>query len=451
MIWVTCMTNEKASNYAEAKQKGYFLNDGKTVKWWGGVGSFIDYTNPAAVDWWHKEMDKIISLDIDGWKVDGCDPYVMRLGEAKGAGGKVTWDTYRDASYRDFFEYTRKKLGNDRVITARPCDGGGVLPMPMPFAPRDVNFAGWVGDQDNNYSGLKAAMKNMKASSKLNYVNFGSDIGGFRGPEMRDREVLVRWAQFGALCPIMENGGGGEHRPWLYDKQVEAIYKTFTILHHELIPYFYSGGAKSWAEGVSMMRFTDDEHSYLLGDDMFVAAMVEPGTNRKVQFPRGRWIEWLDETKVHEGDKTESLEFPLERFPVFVRDGSIIPLDVRDATTGHGGPFAKNHLTLAVFPTDGERSFDLCEEKGPGARFSYHADGKSLELKATPTARPLLWRIRGWGNAKSINAGPDNDIAKLSSPEQLSGSERAWTTAGDNVLWIRIQDASKGVSFKIER
>jgi alpha-glucosidase (family GH31 glycosyl hydrolase) len=74
MMWVTSIINQTASNYAEAKKHGYFLNDGKKVKWWAGLGSFIDYTNPEAVTWWHDQMAKILDLEIDGWKCDGTDP-----------------------------------------------------------------------------------------------------------------------------------------------------------------------------------------------------------------------------------------------------------------------------------------------------------------------------------------------------------------------------------------
>ena len=64
-----------------------------------------------------------MSLGIDGWKCDGTDPYVYELIAARGAAGIVSRKEYSDAYYGDFFDYTRKKLGNDRLIMSRPVDG----------------------------------------------------------------------------------------------------------------------------------------------------------------------------------------------------------------------------------------------------------------------------------------------------------------------------------------
>jgi hypothetical protein len=451
-MWAVSMVNETASTFAEAETNDYLLGNAALIDWWAGTGALLDYTNPAAVDWWHGLMDNILDLGIDGWKCDGVDPYVSTLTNPVGLGGTVTWDDYRDAYYRDFFEYTRSRLGPDRVITARPSDSYVGLPIQVPFAPPDVNFAGWVGDQDGDFGGLEAALANMLASSQLGYVNFGSDIGGFRGSGLRDREVFVRWAQLGALSGVMENGGGGEHRPWMYDSEVLDVYRTFTVLHHELIPYLYGQGARSWEDGRSVMRFqpADTSYSYMLGDDLLVAPFLEAGTSRNVTFPAGRWIEWLDESTAYDGPATETLDFPLATFPVFVREGAIVPLDVNDASTGHGDTFSQGQLTVAVYPGPGGRNgFDLYEQSGSGVHLGWRRSGPSLILEASPTGRALLWRVRGGAGPQSVVAASGAQPVEVGSTALLTTAARTWTRDGD-LTWIRIADVDQGVSLTLD-
>jgi alpha-glucosidase len=97
----------------------------------------------------------------------------------------------------------------------------------------------WVGDQDPTFDGLQDALRNMFHSAWRNYVNFGSDIGGYRtgpGPLGRTKELFLRWAQLGAFVPLMENGGNKEHRPWEFDSTNETlnIYRKFVHIHTEV-------------------------------------------------------------------------------------------------------------------------------------------------------------------------------------------------------------------------
>lgn len=156
--------------YEEAAAAGYFtqvdaVSGPGIVDWWKGDGSLIDYFNPDAVQWWHEQMDKAIELGIDGWKSDGIDTHIIQAPYSPGLGREAGRNEYGYAYYRDSFDYLREKLGDDRIITARPVD------------------------------------------------NPGSDIGGFRTdndayPVLgRPKDAFIRWAQLGAFSPVMENGG----------------------------------------------------------------------------------------------------------------------------------------------------------------------------------------------------------------------------------------------------
>ena len=85
-----------------------------------------------------------------------------------------------------------------------------------PYSPKYVMFSGWVGDQDSSAEGLRKAMGNVMHSAWNGYLNFGFDIGGYRGQNI-PRNIFIRWFQIGAFVPFMENGGNGKHQPWLFD------------------------------------------------------------------------------------------------------------------------------------------------------------------------------------------------------------------------------------------
>jgi alpha-glucosidase (family GH31 glycosyl hydrolase) len=113
---------------------------------------------------------------------------------------------------------------------ARPVDSWKFIYIE--FAPKDVMFSGWVGDQDPTFDGMQDALRNMFHSAWRGYLNFGSDIAGYRyGKNNRTKELLLRWGQLGAFCALMENGGEGEHRPWAFDQETVDVYRQFVVIH----------------------------------------------------------------------------------------------------------------------------------------------------------------------------------------------------------------------------
>lgn len=448
IIWATSIINETASNFSEGKEKGYFLSNGQTVKWWGGKGAFIDYTNPEAVSWWHSQMDNVLDMGIDGWKVDGTDPFVMLLVPPTTHEGRlITWFEYKDQCYRDFFEYTREKLGNDRVISARPVDDQLLnVGLPLVSTSRDINFAGWVGDNDNDWGGLQHALNNMFSSANFNFVSYGSDIGGFRSDGEKHKDVFIRWAQLGAFCPVMENGGGGEHRPWMYDGETLDIYRKYTVLHHELIPYIYSQAAYSYEIVKPTMRPLLGEYIYLLGDNILAAPIFEESEERTIIFPEGEWIYMFDESVSYTAG-IKKLTFTLDEFPAFIRKGAIIPMDVSSDATGHGTALSKDYTTVLVYPEKGENKFGLYEESKTGSMISYDKGDTYLNLKCTDTDRSLLFRVYGEPDVSAVSSSK-GDLQRTFSMAELTSAQAGYFVDG-TVLWVAVKDAGGGIDIDI--
>lgn len=448
IMWATSMVNDTASNFQEGKDNGYFLSNGKTVKWWGGQGALIDYTNPDAVQWWHKQMDNILDMGIDGWKVDGTDLHALLLLPASGLNDKfITWEEYRNMTYGDFFHYTRSKLGNDRVISARPVDDQLLnIGLPLVYTTRDINFAGWVGDNDNDWNGLQHALSCMFTSSMYNFVSYGSDIGGFRAKSEKDKNVFLRWAQLGAFCAVMENGGSGEHSPWEYDEETVKIYRDAVLMHNQLIPYIYSQAAYSYEQVKPTMRPQLGDYIYLMGEDVLVAPIFEEGNERKVVFPKGEWISMYDESKTYSAG-TQKLGFELDEFPAYIRKGAIVPMDVTSDATVYGTALSSGYTTVQVYPAEGKTQFGLYEQDKKGAMLSYDKNGNSLTLGSTATERSLLYRVVGEGTPQAVTCG-GTAMAKAATMEELVTMQSGYFTDG-SITWYAVKDVNTGAEINV--
>ncbi|MCL2513303.1 MAG: hypothetical protein FWF08_05330 [Oscillospiraceae bacterium] len=451
MFWATCVVNEDAPSFQEAYDKGYFLNNGRTMKWWAGTGAYIDYTNPEAVEWWHGQMDKILELGADGWKVDGADPYLLLMFPTFGRGGYVSWTDYKELFYGDFHYYTREKYGKDKISFARPVDDlpfGLAFWMP-PFTQREYNFAGWTGDEYNDWGGMKWALNDIFAAAKYNFVNVGSDIGGFRIRAKTDKDVLLRWTQLGAFCSVMENGNDTDRLPWAYDDETLDIYRNFVYIHHELIPYIYSQTAYSYELVKPMIRPQPGEYMYLFGDNILVAPFTESGTKRDVTFPAGEWIYMFDETKVYSSGK-KTLDIPLDEFPVFIRKGAIVPVDY---VSGEYGTLANalfdGYTNILTYPAYGEEKFGLYEEDKTGVMLSYVKDSDSLTLKSGATDRPLLFKVCGEAAPQSAEFSNGAALPKSLSMTALKAAGTGYFADADGVIWVAVSNAAAGAEIVI--
>ena len=169
VLWMTNVINtpeslsdaagDEEDLYAIGKAKGYFVNDGAPVSWWKGKGALIDYTNPEAVAWWHRVMDRTLSLGVDGWKMDGSAELFI-LTQRKTSRGVMSWRDYLDLYYRDTLHYSRACKA-DFATMVRSVDIANSRGNDAAHAPFDAAPLTWTGDQRHSWTdkGLDEAIR----------------------------------------------------------------------------------------------------------------------------------------------------------------------------------------------------------------------------------------------------------------------------------------------------
>ncbi len=431
VVWITSIINKfsfdgpdtgKSPNYRFPNQNGYFINNGQLFRWWKGWGSYIDYTHPQAVEWWHGEMDKALDLGIDGWKPDAGTRMFPSVADCWA--GQITKKEYSRLYYKDFFEYTRSR-NIHAVNFTKPLDEN---PADSTFVPNEYSTAAWVGDQQHTWDskGLLNALSNMFISSQRGFTAVGSDIGGFMGSMEITKQLFIRWTQLGALCPVMINGGFGEHRPWMYDTETLDIYKYYVALHRQLTPYFYSYAVSAHHDGRAIMRPQGGDWQYKLGEELFVPVMYMENDHRDITFPADAdWIDFWDDDRIYPGGTTlENFAVPPAQYPIFIKAGAIIPMDVSNSITQLGTIASAGYITLLLYPNQISHFTLYQQDFGSipiqSTKFS---DSTTIEIGAND--RDFICRVK-YDHQPQLVRINRSVMPELDSQEELDQRQTGW-------------------------
>ena len=419
ILWATGFVNVSSvdapvnphPDYDLVKRRGYTVSNGRHFRWWKGTGAHIDFTNPAARNWWHSRMDKVLDMGIDGWKVDQSashipDPVLTSI-------GYLSRDTFRKYYYADFYDYTVSK-NSSGVIMARGFSPSGTdLSDGLDVSPITKTPLVWNGDYTGSFSGLIEQMNDLYDSAGRGYGAPGVEIGGYDGAKPT-KNSLIRYAQFAAMTPLMENGGrnGGlaEHLPWFWDTETVDIYRYFATLHNELGHYLFSLGVESSLHGGSIVRGASKTQSHhRLGEQIFVSILTSDTTIKTIELPAGaRWIDYWNEESNHAGDSTFAYHAPLDRFPIFIKAGAIIPLDVKNNVCGHGDDSSAGRITVLVYPA-GASTFLFHRPTGEGTAYEdieigvQESTGTLTVKGATPAN--YIFRVKSFSAPASVTGG----------------------------------------------
>lgn len=330
---------EPTSNFKEASDKGFLVKNSKgdvmIREWWKGEGGLVDFTNPKAVEWWHQQIDKTKRWRIvRGFKCDdGEGNFVGDAVFADGTSALKMKNRYAELYLKTMQEYVEKNLDGNGVLLTRP---GFTGTHKYPF--------GWSGDNEASFSysnGLPSVIIAGQTAGLSGLPMFGHDIAGYFGRPTK--ELFIRWTQYGAFSPLMMVHMTSNLGPWDFDGETLSIYRKFAKLHTSLFPYIYEAAHESKRTGMPIIRamvlaFPDDAEAakhpfqYLFGSELLVAPVYQSGNYRTIYLPEGVWIDfWTG--KEFQGKQTIEVNAPLDKMPLFVRAGALVPMLPDDIDT----------------------------------------------------------------------------------------------------------------------
>jgi len=247
-------------------------------------------------------------------------------------------------------------------------------------SPAFTNFK-WPGDLSCSFadSGLPSSVYSLLSLAFCGIPFVSTDIGGFEGRPSPE-QVWVRWAQFGAMIPGMQT----LNMPWWYSEKAIEHFRLLAWLHTQLTPLWMTLAREAHNTGAPVCRpliwdyqkdtgcwNVDDE--FIIGRSLLVAPILDAGNTREVYFPEGRWIDFWNEKKVLTGKQTIKWTGDAKdnnwSFPLYIREGAIIPLEVKNNVTKFGWEESKDFVTFAIWPKINGKS-----------KFTLHDIGKPVEI-----------------------------------------------------------------------
>jgi alpha-D-xyloside xylohydrolase len=262
----------------------------------------------------------------------------------------------------------------------------------------------WNGDAHADWTGLRYSVASGIRAGLLGFSMWGSDTGGYNRnnpPYNLSEELWARWMWFSTFSPVYEIMIGTGHTPWYspYTKDLVAILKKTTDMHHSLSPYIRAYTYRATQDGIPLMRALilqapEDPKGYQIADQYFfggvlmVAPIVQAGGRRAVYFPKGdTYLDYNDKKTVYQGGTAVDVRHGVDSIPTYVTTGAIIPRG--DIYQGNN-KWTKNwkpSLEIELFP-----SFNIA-----GSRFRYF-NGKTEVNITMYTLAPFGTVDVEWGD-----------------------------------------------------
>lgn len=279
---------------------------------------------------------------------------------------------------------------------------------------------GFSGDTVVSWASLEFQPEFTLTASNVGYGWWSHDIGGHWNGN-KDDELGTRWVQFGVFSPIMRlhssKNQWSAKEPWKFGTDAQKVMGDYLRLRHRMLPYLYSMNMRAAEEGEPLIQpmywnWPDKEEAYgvknqyMFGTELIVMPITAPQDPKlrlarvKGWLPPGRYVDFFT-GDVYDGDRELWISRPLEGYPVFAREGAIIPLDTASVPLNGDDNPVGIEVTLVV---GGDGEFHIYEDDGSGGKLDevkriltsikYTQATGTLEIKPQGDAGDREWKVR---------------------------------------------------------
>lgn len=337
---------------------------------------WIDFFNPdAAAFYWQNFSGKLLKpYKIDAWWQDATEPENDDLLNRRVNNGKTPGEFFRNVYplfvNKTVYEGLRKDDPGRRAMILTRSGFSGI---------QRYGAVTWSGDVGNDWETLRRQIAGGLGQMATGLPWWTYDAGGFFRPSdqytNKDyQERMLRWIQTGTFLPLMRiHGYMSQTEPWRYGEQVEHIISEFLDLRYRLLPYIYSQAAFVAYQGGTFMRplifdFSQDkealkqENEYMFGKSLLINPITQGNVrNWRTYLPEhtAGWVDFWN-GKTYEGGQYVDIPVTIDRIPVFVKAGTILPMGMKKQ---YALERPNTPLEIYIYPGE-DASFTLYEDEG---------------------------------------------------------------------------------------
>jgi alpha-D-xyloside xylohydrolase len=406
-VWINSYIAQRSRLFAEGTAHGYFIKrlDGsvwQTDLWQPGM-AIVDFTNPAAREWFAGHITRLLEMGVDAIKTD--------FGERIPSEGILYHDGSDPVKMHNFYPIMYNETVF-RAIEAKRGPDQAVLFARSSYTTGQRFPVHWGGDSWSTFESMAESLRGGLSLSLCGFGFWSHDIGGFEGAAPAC--VYKRWAAFGLLSSHSRLHGSSSYRvPWAYDQEACDVLRLFTKLKSRLMPYLWEAALEAHREGIPVMRamlieFPEDracdslDRQYMLGETLLVAPIFTEEGTVDYYLPAGRWTNLLS-GQVQEGPAWHHEKHGFLTMPLMVRPGTILPLgaiddrpdyDYRDGVTFRVYELSDGaELTCAVSAPQGAGTMKLSVQRA-GQRVTARVSGDvsfhwRVQCAGVNTVKPL--------------------------------------------------------------